>query len=391
MALMHDKGGEVGWTNRLKEMSAEYTAKNGGAGIEPTEFPSTDAFMTALRAALSSPQPPALYTWWAGRRMDEFVKEGLAANVSSLWDRYKNEYSPGLRKAYMVGDGTYAIPAGIAYWVMFYNTKVFAKYNLKPPATWDELLKICDTLKKNGIIPMALSVQGGWPPMVQFMEFLVRVDPDFYERLMDGKAKFTDAPVKEMFAVWRQLMDKGYFSDTATDLFAEFPRLFGEGKAAMIDMGTWYTSVLEAAGVKLGEDYDFFLIPSINPKAGKLVIYEATPILIAEKSAQKGDALKFAEWWMSAEAQEKWGRLIGQFPSNSRSKLDFLPEPMKRLLSTINKEKYRQVNRYWEATLPDIASESLAQFGEFVLHPENVDSVMAKLQGIADTFWAQAK
>jgi ABC-type glycerol-3-phosphate transport system substrate-binding protein len=323
--------------------------------------------------------------------MDEFVNEGLTADVSSIWDKYKNEYAPGLRKAYMVGKGTYGIPAGIAYWVMFYNTKVFKNLKLKPPETWDQLLKVCETLKANGIIPMALSVQGGWPPMVQFMEFLVRVDPDFYEALMDGKAKYTDPQVRETFAVWRALMDKGYFSDTATELFSEFPRLMASGKAAMIDMGTWYTSVLGAAGMKVGEDYDFFLIPPIKPKAGKLVIYEATPILIAEKSKSKGMALKFADWWMSADAQEKWAKLIGQFPSNSRSSMTFLEEPFQRLLAKINKEKYRQVNRFWEATLPDIASEALPQFGEFVLHPDNVDQVMKTLQSNADMYWAKAK
>jgi len=391
LTLMHDKGGDVGWTSRLEEMSKTYVDQTGGVGIAPTEFPSTDAFMTALRASLSSPDPSPLFTWWAGHRLDEFVSEGLVANVSAVWDKHKSEYSPGLRKAYMVGKDTFAIPAGIAYWVMFYNTKVFAAYNLKPPETWDQFLKVCATLKANGVVPMAESVQGGWPPMVQFMEFLVRTDPDFYESLMEGKAKYTDPQVREMFRSWRKLMDAGYFSDSATDLFADFPRLFGAGKIAMIDMGTWYTSVLSAAGVKLGEDYDFFLIPPINPKAGKVVIVEATPILISEKSADKQAALKFADWWMSPGAQAQWGKLIGQFPSNSKSDMSFLEKPFQTLIAKINGEKYRQVNRFWEATLPDIASDALAQFGEFVLHPDNVDAVMKTLQANAEKYWAKAK
>jgi multiple sugar transport system substrate-binding protein len=391
LTLMHDKGGEVGWTARLEEMSKAYAAKTGNAGIAPTEYPSTDAFMTALRASLSTTEPSPLFTWWAGHRLDEFVGDGLVANVSSLWDKHQSEYSAGLRKAYVVGRGTYAIPAGIAYWVMFYNTSVFAANNLKPPETWDQFLKVCATLKANGVVPMAESVQGAWPPMVQFMEFLVRTDPDFYESLMDGKARYTDPQVVEMFKTWRKLIDAGYFSDTATDLFADFPKLFAAGKIAMIDMGTWYTSVLSAAGVKLGQDYDFFLIPSINPKAGKVVIYEATPILISEKSAGKQAALAFADWWMSPEAQAQWGKLIGQFPSNAKSDMSFLEEPFQRLVGKINSGKYRQVNRFWEATLPDIASDALAQFGEFVLHPDNVGAVMTTLQANADKYWAKAR
>ena len=294
--------------------------------------------MTSLRASLSTPDPTTMFTWWAGRRMDEFVADGLVADVSSLWDKYQDEYSPGLRRAYVVGDRAYALPATIAYWVMFYNPKVFAKCSLKPPETWDQFLQVCETLKANGVVPMALSTQGAWPPMVQFMEFLVRIDPDFYEKLMDGKAKYTDPHVVEMFAIWRQLIETGYFSDHATDLFSEFPRLMADGKAAMIDMGTWYASVLDAAGMKVGVDYDFFLIPPINPKAGKVVIYEATPILLAEKAKNKAAAVKFADWFMSADAQEKWAALIGQFPSNKNSKVTFLEEPFQKLLTTVNKE-----------------------------------------------------
>jgi len=391
LTLMHDKGGEVGWNAPIERMSALYVAANGGPGFEPVDFPSTDAFRTALRASLSSNDPTALFSWWAGKNMDELVNSGFVADLSSVWDKYSDEYSPGLRTAYMVGDKTYAIPAGIAYWVMFYNTKVFDDLGLEPPTTWDELLAVCETLKNNGIIPMGQSVQGAWPPMIQFMEFLVRVDPDFYEALMDGRAKYTDPAVAEAFAVWKQLMDNGYFSDPSTDLFSEFPRLFADGQAAMIDMGTWYTGVLGSAGLTMGEDYDFFLIPSIRPSAGPVVIYEATPILVAENSPYKAEALKIAEWWMSAEAQSEWGKQIGQFPSNTTSDVSFLDPSLQNLMQKITDGNYRQVNRYYEATLPDIANDALAQFGAFVMAPDTASDVMASLDSIAEQAWAENK
>lgn len=387
ISIMHDKGGTVGWTSRLKEMAELYFAETGGRTFDPVEFTNTDVFKTSLRAALASKDPPGMFTWWAGYNMDEFAAAGLAADVSFLWDKHKSEYSPGLRKAYSVGGRTYAIPAGIAYWVMFYNVKLFAQYDLDPPETWDQLMVICETLKSNDIIPMAGSVQGWWPPMIQFMEFLVRIDPDFYEKLMDGKANYTDPEVGQAFDVWGDLIDKGYLSDPSTDLFSEFPRLMADGKAAMIDMGTWYTSVLDAAGLEMGTDYDFFLIPSINPDAGKVVIYEATPILIAEKGDGKATALKIADWWMSASAQEKWGSLIGQLPSNMDSNIDFLPVPLQTLVSKMNSDNYRLVNRFFEATPPDIANEAINQFGAFVVNPEKKMDVMKDLEKISSSYW----
>ena len=43
--LMHDKGGEVGWSERLEEMSKTYAAKTGNAGIKhrPSTRPRTSS------------------------------------------------------------------------------------------------------------------------------------------------------------------------------------------------------------------------------------------------------------------------------------------------------------------------------------------------------------
>ncbi|NLM27820.1 MAG: extracellular solute-binding protein [Clostridiaceae bacterium] len=40
---------------------------------------------------------------------------------------------------------------------------MFNKYNLKHPETWEEFVDICETLKKNGIQPMACGGAAQWP------------------------------------------------------------------------------------------------------------------------------------------------------------------------------------------------------------------------------------
>ena len=133
-----------------------------------------------------------------------------------------------------------------------------------------------------------------------FEEMVARQDPQLYVDLCDGKVKYSDPRVKKAFGVWADLISKGYFTDPSTDLFADAPRLFNEGKVAMIPCGSWYLTVLTGAGVPESKA-DIFVMPPVNPAAGKVVIMEASPIVISAKAPNLKDAMKVADWWMGPE------------------------------------------------------------------------------------------
>ena len=40
---------------------------------------------------------------------------------------------------------------------MYYNKAIFDKYGLEVPTTYDEYVQVCDTLKENGVTPVALA------------------------------------------------------------------------------------------------------------------------------------------------------------------------------------------------------------------------------------------
>lgn len=53
-------------------------------------------------------------------------------------------------------DGSYyAFPVRRVVMGIFYNKPIFEKYNLEVPTTHDEFIKVCETLQKNGIVPIA--------------------------------------------------------------------------------------------------------------------------------------------------------------------------------------------------------------------------------------------
>ncbi|MEW5817441.1 MAG: ABC transporter substrate-binding protein, partial [Spirochaetota bacterium] len=47
----------------------------------------------------------------------------------------------------------------------FYNKDTFDKFGLSIPKDWDEFLKVCETLKKNGVTPIVSDLGDGWTCM----------------------------------------------------------------------------------------------------------------------------------------------------------------------------------------------------------------------------------
>ena len=218
--------------------------------------------------------------------MKELIDRGLLADLTDLWDKHKDEYSQGVRDAFTFNNRVYGLPYTLEYWGVWYNKKVFEKFNLSVPKTWDEFLKVCATLKANNVIPMAQTVQGRWPTFIIFEELVARQNPQLYVDVCEGRKKYTDPEVKKAFTIWADLIKKGYFTDPSTDLFSDVPRLFNAGEVAMVPCGSWYLTTLTSEGVPENMA-DIFIMPPHNPAAGKVAIMEATCPGIKECAEQK--------------------------------------------------------------------------------------------------------
>jgi multiple sugar transport system substrate-binding protein len=361
------------------------------APVTATPYADTSTYQAAVRATLRTPSAPGVFTWWSGYRMKDLVDAGLVADVSELWKKYTDAglYNPSLASAYTFDGKIYGIPNLVAYWVVFYNKKVFADNGLTPPTTWEELETIAATLKSKDVTPFGATIQGRWPAFIWFEEFLIRQNPDFYTRLMNGEAKYTDPEAKAVFAKWKEWIDAGYFTDPSVDFGTAgsnaMASQFAQGKLGMILVGTWYASTFVQAGMA-NEDFGVFIMPNATADMGPAVIFETGPLLISENSSQKADALKVADYWMSAGAQQTWTDAMDFPPVNKdvTAKSALIAEVTGQIISG----NYNQINRFWEATPPEIAEAAVDELANFMVDPSTADQVMTNLQALADKVWA---
>ncbi len=390
VTLVHDKGGNPNYQPFFEKQAVRMTADI-GIQLEASPYPTTDVYTAAVRSSLLGSDAPELFSWWSTYRIKELVDQGLIADLTDMWDTHADQYSPGIRQAYTFDEKVYGFPYSLQYWAVFYNKEVFAQHDLSPPSTWEEFIEICDILVAHDVTPLLQSVQGRWVTFINFEEFIIGQDPDLYDRLMVGKARYTDPAVRAAFELWRSMIQRGYYTAPSVDVFADAPRMFNDGKLAMAVMGTWYyTAVLTANGVP-EENIGLFVLPSHNPAAGKNVIFETEPVFVSAHSKNVSAAKQVAGWWMDAPNASFFAEMLTAYPANSAAEADFLPTEKVNLFTDVTTGGYRFLNRFWEATPVPISEAAVDKFAEFILDPSKLDSILEDLDDLASDYWAKNK
>ncbi|MEU1724362.1 ABC transporter substrate-binding protein [Nonomuraea sp. NPDC005692] len=381
LTLYNDKGA---WTKYFDEMGA-LSKQQIGLGMKPTGYTDSAQYQAFIKASFRTDVKPDLFTWQTGGMLAEIVKQKQVADTTAVWQEAikAGDLSQDLAPYYTIGGKQYCVPMNVAYWGMFYNKKIFDKYGLKPPQTWDELVQAAETLKKNGV--KAFYHTSVLFSFVWFEQLLAGSDPDLYDRLSTGQAKYTDPGVVQVMEKWKSLIDAGYFMNPGDK--TDPGDVMKTGKAAMVSFGTWFGTSMTQRDLKSGTDYGFFVIPNVNPALPKTsMIFESGPLCSLAKGADPDSSMKYLKWWTSADAQKKWATTRGDVSANP--KVEIADEALGAVTKDAGGGKYRLVNRYFEATPPPVLTAALDGFGKFVTEPGTYKEVLDTIQKAADEYWA---
>jgi len=384
LALYHDK---QGWDERFLLVSDAISADVGHT-LVPTTYGDTTSYQNVLQQAAVTGDGPDLFTWWSGYRMVDGAKGGLFADISDVWEDAiaAGDVAADLQSQFQVDGKTYGIPNGVSYWPMFYNKTKFEELGLSAPETWEEFINVCDTLLANGITPITASIDGRWPAFIWFEQLMISKDADLYEDLMNNKVKWTDPEIREVFDIWADMINKGYFTDLDTVFFGEdAAALISEG--TMMPVGTWNNGSIASGGLVGGSDFDAFIIPNIDASNTRKSIIVESGTIGALASSPNLDAAKQAlRSWLRDGAQQAWADVA----------LDGVPNPkiatsdpvVKGLAERVAANDVRLVQRFWEFGPVPFIEGGVDDLGAFMLDPSSVDKVLNDLQARADAEWA---
>ena len=222
-------------------------------------------------------------------------------------------------KVYEVNTGRYAFTG------VFYNKDLFAKYNVKVPTTWSELVSAVDTFKKNKVIPMTAGGKDGWPVLVAGYGILLSEYPDqsaLVKGLWTGTSKWNDAKSLDM---WKklQILSRDMIEPGASAIsFDAAPGRFAAGNVAMYPAGSWDAPSIESANPKL--NFGYFPMPGSDNAADNKYLggkYDVGWIVNA-KSASKDAALKWLAMFSLPENYQAYVTAVGVIPTQATAKLN---------------------------------------------------------------------
>lgn len=336
-----------------------------------------EAYKTAIRNFLAA-DPPDVALWFAGNRMKFFVDQGLFMDISDLWEEAGfNDSMASSRPTLTVDGRQYGVPWGYYQWGMFYRTDIFDEYGLSVPETWEEFLHVGDTLVENGITPVTIGTKFLWTAGGWFDYLNLRINGfDYHMDLMDGTASYLDPELDEVFEVWADLIDRGFFLENhATYSWQEAQAPMINGNAAMYLIGNFITPDLESAGVI--DNVGFFQFPQINPSIG---MYEDAPMEsyhIPSGARNVEDAKLFLEFVSRPEILADFAYTVGNIPPNKYSRP---PE------DRFTRQGFEMLNAadglaqfYDRDTNPEMASTGMQGFQEFMVNPDRVDTIRQRL------------
>jgi multiple sugar transport system substrate-binding protein len=242
------KGGEItywAWAPAGEAKAKAFEAKypnvkvnyvNAGSGVD--EY---TKITNALKAGTGAPDVAQIeYT-----AMPQFYLAKSLVDLSSYgFGDLKSDFIPGSWGAVADGEKVYGLPEDSGPMAMFYNDKVFKKYDIAVPKTWDEYIAAAKKLhaadpKKyitsdTGDSGFATSMiwQAGGHPLVASGENVT--------------INLADAGSKKWADTWNQLVDGGLLSDIPGWGDSWYKGL-GDGTIATLVTGAWMPGVLEGS------------------------------------------------------------------------------------------------------------------------------------------------
>ena len=336
-----------------------------------------EAYKTAIRNFLAS-EPPDIALWFAGNRMKFFVDEGLFMDVSDVWaDAGLNDAMSSSRSALTVDGKQYGVPWGFYQWGIYYRTDLFEQVGADVPETWDEFLAVCAALKADGITPITIGTKYLWTAGGWFDYLNLRVNGiEYHMDLMLGNASYQDPELTEVFSVWKELLDKGYFLENhATYSWQEAQAPLINGTAAMYLIGNFIVPDLTNAGVI--DNIGFMQFPEIVPGVG---VYEDAPMdtyHIPAGAEHVEEAKLFLEFVSRPEMQAQFAYATGNIPPNKYS------DPPTNRFTKLGFDMLAAADGlaqfYDRDTNPEMASVGMEGFQEFMVNPDRLDAILERL------------
>ena len=326
------------WTNpstitALEELNARFTQKYSNIKVELTNSP-TDQFQQSNPLRIQAGDVDIWSGFGFAQRVQSFHTKGvqLAAAYQNIeaglvepldGEAFVKNYKPDAVKDGMTYKGkVYGVCMGsVVIAGYFYNKDLFAKYNLKVPRTFGELVKACETFKANGIAPITAAGGPVWPIdmiMVGFVGPIFKDSNILEKSLWTGGPGFQEPKYIEALTKYQRLMLNYYEPGFQTIDYNPHVGRFASGAVAMLADGIWQAnSIAEAGGPSF--NFGYMQVPASDTAADNQAYYGKYDLMwfVHSKSKLKKEAKLWLSFISEPANYTKFINAVGWMPTQN--------------------------------------------------------------------------
>ncbi|MFF3905451.1 ABC transporter substrate-binding protein [Streptomyces sp. NPDC001848] len=372
-----------------------FSAKTGAK----TQFISTgDNVSTVVGSKIEGGNAPDVVMVPQVGVLQQFAKKGWLKPLSATTQQsVDNDYAPVWKKYGSVDGTLYGLYFKAAHKsTVWYSPDALKQAGVKPPKTYDEMLKAGHTVSDSGLAAFAVAGEDGWTLTDWFENiYLSQAGPEKYDALAAHKLKWTDASVVKALTTLgklfkdKQLIAGGQKEALNTDFPGSVEKVFGpKPEAGMVYEGDFVAGVAhDQFGKTIGKDADFFPFPSVDGGTAPVVSGgDAAVVLKDGRNAKAG--MKLLEYLATPEAAAVWAKAGGFLSPNKKLDLSSYADDVTRATA-------KSLIAAGDSVRFDMSDQAPAAFGgtkgagewkllqDFLRDPSNPKATAAQLEDAA--------
>ncbi|WP_230530947.1 extracellular solute-binding protein [Microvirga roseola] len=284
-----------------QDIIKKFQEKNPDISVKFEAF-APENYQTILSTALAAGRGPDVIQVRAYGNLETIAAPGYLLPIDKQTvPELANFPDAALAAETLRADGKiYAVPFATQTMLVIYNNKIFKDAGVQPPQTWDDLVKVSQTLKSKNVTPFANGTATAWQNETIVGALLSSMlGKDFEADIVAGKADFTDPRFVNALAKLKDISQ--YFAPNFTGVdYPSSQQLFVAGRAGMFAGGSFEVANFK----KQNPSLDLGVFASPVQKAGdeRLVarFYDGGYAVNA-KTDKKDAAIKFVRFLATPE------------------------------------------------------------------------------------------
>lgn len=325
---------------------------------------------------------PDVFTYWLFPQMSQLVNADLVLDMNEYFNESKSVDKESFAAVLDGGSRDGKIyNVALTKWTGFLlaNKRLFDKYGLEFPKTYEDLLKVSEVFNQNGIIPWSLTSKGGDPAHLPFSGLVYQ----FENGLEDSKNMSTTGKIKTpaFMSAAKYIEEFRKYKVIPSDTLGNggddaAVALYNEEKAAMVYTFPWMIEAIKDEIVDVTECIPVPKFPeaTVDPATftvGGLEMGVAINKSSFADSSKKDAIVKFVDMLLSDEMQNELAK-SGAMPTKN---IEIDDSGMPKLLGMVIKSTQNMdVLSAHEVNFPDTNSFQTFKDGIDALFAGAIDS-----------------